>query len=344
MERINRILLGGVFLLLLLLFFFFIFQKVKSNSSTVKVESPGLTFSGLLSKLDFYRKKEIKIDGYHYKHLVLFGQNPFIIARQLAEGLNKLNIKFEEMTYLRTYYFRLLRPYGKFSVIVVKKYWRTPVLALLIDDVGDKWRLLKKLVVLKEPLSLAIFPFEVFSRRSAVFLRKYGFQLLLHLPLEPLHYRDPRVIKGLIYTRMSVNDMRKIINRALENLGNISGVNNHIGSKFTSDPIAMEKLLTILREKSLFFVDSFTISKSVGWRVAFKMSVPTAKRDVFIDNSLDTNKIEKMWNEAVKKAVRYGKVLVIGHLHPQTIKVILKELPLLKSKGVLPVYVSDLLF
>ncbi len=348
MGQASKIIRGGVLILLLLVFLLFLVlggyrEKSGNRSSRVGEKQTNVSLESFLSSLPVRERREVKLEGYPYKHLVLKVDSPLAVSRELSDYLSD-RFRYWKSVFRRTYYFRLEKPVSGYSAIVVGKYFGKPVLGLLIDDVGNKWRLLKKIAAEVEPVSFAIFPFEVFSRRSSRLLRERNFQLLLHLPMEPMHYRDPRMIRGMIVTSMSSREIGNVIGKAIDNLGRVVGVNNHIGSKFTSDPDAMRKLLRVLADRKMFFIDSYTVAGSVGWKEAFKMGVPTAKRDVFIDNSLDVGYIEKMWNRAVEKALSRGRVLVIGHLHPQTVKVVMEELERLKDRGIEPVFVSDLLF
>lgn len=344
----NKWIIGLFFFSLVLLigalFLFLGSLREKSDIEREKVTSPLLSLSYIVRSVE--PVKFFSVTHYGESHLILEVEDPLQKKNLLEKIFYQKKLDFTEKKFYRTVYFSLK---GKLQsdlphVIVIRKFFSHPEFALLIDDVGYKWKLLQKFRGKKMKISFAIFPFEIFSRKSADFLKSNGYQVLLHLPMEPFNYRDPRMIKGMLLTSMSREEIESIVEKATRHLGGVVGLNNHIGSKFTSDADAMKTLIDVLKEKNLFFIDSMTSPKSVGWKIAFKGGVPTARREVFIDNSLKVESIEKQWEKAEKLAIKRGEVLVIGHLHPQTVKVVLKKYPELEKKGITPVFVSDLLY
>ena len=61
------------------------------------------------------------------------------------------------------------------------------------------------------------------------------------------------------------------------------GVNNHQGSRATSDVALMQALMPVLRERGLFFIDSRTEAKTVAYDIAKRDGVRAASRKVFLD-------------------------------------------------------------
>jgi len=67
------------------------------------------------------------------------------------------------------------------------------------------------------------------------------------------------------------------------------GANNHEGSKATADMRTMNAVVGLLAKDGRYFIDSKTIGTSVAESVAPTHGVPTAARDVFLDNKADTD-------------------------------------------------------
>ena len=108
----------------------------------------------------------------------------------------------------------------------------------------------------------------------------------------------------LLYTSEQVQQLTR---KAVDSLPGIEGVNNHQGSKATSNEATMKAVLKVLKQQGLFFVDSSTYSKSIGDQVARSMGVPTAHNNIFLDNSSDEDDIiAKIW-QAVEMADRNGR-------------------------------------
>ena len=80
----------------------------------------------------------------------------------------------------------------------------------------------------------------------------------------------------------------------------------------------MKAVLKVLKQQGLFFVDSSTYSKSIGDQVARSMGVPTARNNIFLDNSSDEDDIiAKIW-QAVEMADRNGSAIAICNARPHT--------------------------
>jgi len=67
----------------------------------------------------------------------------------------------------------------------------------------------------------------------------------------------------------------------------ISGVNNHMGSKFMTDEKKLTLVFNKLKSKKLFFVDSRTSYDTKTFVIANKVGLPVASRKIFLDNNRD---------------------------------------------------------
>lgn len=97
-----------------------------------------------------------------------------------------------------------------------------------------------------------------------------------------------------------------------------------------------------LKRRNLFFVDSLTSPKSVAYRVAKTYRVPTAKNQIFLDNSKNINDIKKQIRLLARIATRRGATIGIGHAHPTTTRAIHESLPMLQERGIQLVFASQL--
>ncbi len=204
-------------------------------------------------------------------------------------------------------------------------------MAIIIDDLGYSNSLNEKLLKIEEPITLAILPFLEGTESALNYFRGVdNFEIILHMPLEPIS--GDQVEENMIMTTHSQIEMKTIFNSALGEMGSdVIGINNHKGSKFTSDEEKMRKFLELVKGNDLFFVDSFTINTSVGYPLAKEMGIPTAKRDIFLDYVDDIEEIRERLYEARDVAISRGSVVVIGHHKENTISVLKEELPKMKD-------------
>jgi polysaccharide deacetylase 2 family uncharacterized protein YibQ len=168
-----------------------------------------------------------------------------------------------------------------------KKIPRVPVvikgkIAIVIDDWGYNLNNLHTLGQTKYPLTISILPNLNYSHTVADELHKQGFEIILHLPMEP--HEKYRLEQNTIMTSMDESTITKIINRDLASVEHAVGVSNHMGSRATEDPRTMGIIFKELKRRHLYFLDSFVSGESICFDLAHKMHLGFAKRDVFLDN------------------------------------------------------------
>jgi hypothetical protein len=110
------------------------------------------------------------------------------------------------------------------------------------------------------------------------------------------------------------------------------GISNHMGSRFTADPQAMRTLLTLVRARNLFFLDSVTAPKSVAYDLALEMGVKAERRTVFLDNDQNQEKIAAQLDLLVQLAEKHGRAVGIGHPYPATVEALRKYQSQLRSR------------
>ncbi len=216
--------------------------------------------------------------------------------------------------------------------------------ALVIDDLGENYRVFKELEGLEVSITYAILPFRTHSVKIADEIHANGSgEIILHLPLEPWNSGNHAINRGTLLTNMDRPHLLEQIERNLGAVPHLSGVSSHMGSKFTEDSEKMSWLLEALEEKGLYFLDSRTSRKTVAYSLAGKMMLKAAQRDLFLDNSRDQGSIEMQLRKILPLAKKKGgSLVVIGHPHPHTISALKKYLPLLRQQGVTFVPLSEL--
>ncbi len=117
-------------------------------------------------------------------------------------------------------------------------------------------------------------------------------------------------------------------------------LNNHTGSKFTSNLPSMENFMRAMKKHNLYFLDSRTTAKSKAPIAAKKYGVKYLVRNVFLDNKSDFDYIQGQLKQALRIAKKEGHAIAIGHPHKMTLKVLKESKYLLKDFDV--VYIDKL--
>lgn len=228
---------------------------------------------------------------------------------------------------------------GKKAVKVKKLYH--PKVAVVMDDFGYNTNSLDGLFRIKRPITLSILPNLRYSREIAVSAKSKGYEVILHLPLEP-HRKDVREEVDTINSRMDEKEVLARLESGIESVPGLKGVSNHMGSKSTEEKPLMTIIFSDLNKKKLYFLDSLTSKRSVCREVARKTGLRYAKRSIFLDNSNAEDYIRKQILEMRRLAFKNGRAIAICHDRINTVKVLGEMMPELASEGIDFVYLSEL--
>jgi uncharacterized protein len=211
----------------------------------------------------------------------------------------------------------------------------TSAIAIVIDDLGNSTERLERLFDIKEPLTLSFLSYARQLPESTQKARARGYELLVHVPMEPLNGDVDPGMKAML-TSMDHATMRTSIDWHLSQFTDYVGFNNHMGSKFTADPAGMEIVIDAARERGLLFLDSRTTERTLGKALADQAGVPVIERDIFLDNVIEEEAILKQLEKAAAIARTRGTAVVIGHPHPETIQALKRWLAKLDDIEIVP--------
>jgi len=237
--------------------------------------------------------------------------------------------------------------YGKtvLNSLVLNIYPEKGLIAIIVDDLGYT-KNIQPFLELDIPLTYAIIPDLPYSSFLAAELDASGLPYILHMPMEPVGYPAPGKNPGelALFVGMDEQEIKKNIDKALVSVEGARGMNNHMGSRFTSDSRSMKLLMKILKEKNMFFVDSATSKSSIGYRTALEFGVPTVKNNFYLDNQDDFGYISGRVKKLMEQAAGRRKTIAICHMtRKNTARAIKIYLPQFKARGLRFVPVKDIL-
>jgi hypothetical protein len=155
---------------------------------------------------------------------------------------------------------------------------------------------------------------------------------MIHMPMEPVEYPQVDPGPGTLLTSMSPDELIDQLDQNLDTLPGAKGVNNHMGSRMTSESSQMYQIFSVLKKRGLYFIDSRTTAESLCEPSARLFQIPFAQRDVFIDHLLEPDFIRKQIKELIRIAKKNGEAVGIMHPHSMTIKVLQEMMPELKKQ------------
>ncbi len=214
-------------------------------------------------------------------------------------------------------------------------------IAVIIDDIGFDLRIVEELAGIKAPIAFAVLPLTPHAAEAAERLHSAGKEILLHLPMEPRSYPADKPGKGALFTDMTDETIRKKIAEDLAAVPHVSGVNNHMGSRFMEDETRLAIMMQELAKRGLFFVDSRTTPASRGREAAAKAGVRFAARAMFIDHTRGYKAaLENLTHLPQLGRTGTEPLLMIGHPHPETVRALREALAVWQNEGVQAIPVS----
>lgn len=211
-------------------------------------------------------------------------------------------------------------------------------IALIIDDLGYG-ESVDTAMRIDPNVSFAILPNSNRARLVAERLHRRGFEILCHLPMEPM---DASANPGdnAVLTSMSNAQIASTTRDSVAAVPYARGVNNHMGSRATADRRVMSTVIGALPQ-GFYFVDSRTGEQSVAADVARSMKVKTATRHVFLDSDRSERAVRHQVRALADIALQRGVAVGIGHPYDVTLRVLLEEAPALRAKGIRFVRASE---
>ena len=207
-----------------------------------------------------------------------------------------------------------------------------PRIAIIIDDIGYDRKMPLELYKLDPGITFSVLPFSPFGRSISQKLTAKGAQLMLHLPMEPVEYPEINPGPGALLSSMTPDKLLDQLRKNLKDVPGVVGVNNHMGSKLTTQSDKINQIFTVLKKEGLFFIDSRTSPESKGKTSARLLKLKFAQRDVFLDNVQDVTYITGQLQSLIRIARKHGTAIGIGHPYKATLQTLEIELPKLKGK------------
>lgn len=205
------------------------------------------------------------------------------------------------------------------------------VISIILDDMGGQLDAARRVLQLPGPVACAFLPSATYTHQLAQEAYLHNKEVLLHLPMQTMKMRP--LDAGGLTLDMSEAQFLQVLREDIANVPHVSGINNHMGSLLTQHPGHMTWLMQeMARQQALFFIDSRTTHSSVAYDIAQENNIPSAKRDVFLDDERDVVLIEEQFDRLLDLARKNGHAIAIGHPYPETLAVLEKRLRRLGEK------------
>jgi polysaccharide deacetylase 2 family uncharacterized protein YibQ len=193
----------------------------------------------------------------------------------------------------------------------------TASVAIVIDDLGPDTTHTDRAVALPSAITLSFLPYADATPWLAAGAERRGHEVLVHEPMQATGGENPGPQE--LRTDLAPAQIRSLLAAALNRVPGAIGINNHMGSAFTADGNALIPVAEELAARHLLFFDSRTTADTKVVGVAHAFGVASAGRDVFLDDEVTANGVDRQIIELEAKARRQGVAIAIGHPHDVTL-------------------------
>ncbi|ACV62046.1 protein of unknown function DUF610 YibQ [Desulfofarcimen acetoxidans DSM 771] len=218
--------------------------------------------------------------------------------------------------------------------------------AIVIDDFGQSNREgVMEMLSINRPLTFAVMPNLENSVKDAAMAKEKGFEIIVHLPMQPISGKSRWMGPGGITFDMGVEQIRQRVLQDFDQVPFAVGFNNHMGSLITSKEKLMSPILEVAKEKGFFVLDSRTTEDSKVVSISKSLGIPCAKRDVFLDEVKNYEHMKKQLKVLSTIALTKGTAIGIGHVGQGDKKMALaisEMIPVMEEQGIEFVYLSKL--
>ncbi|MHA1539667.1 MAG: divergent polysaccharide deacetylase family protein [Alphaproteobacteria bacterium] len=192
-------------------------------------------------------------------------------------------------------------------------------IAIVIDDVGLSRKRTEEAIALPNEINLSFLPYGSNVEELVNQAFEEGHEIWVHIPMESrLDTVDSG--RGTLAVNLPPYEIHHRLDWNLSQFGHYVGINNHMGSLFTTHTDGMRLVMGELKKRHLLFLDSRTTTETVGAREALRAGVPHTSRNIFLDNLDDLAAIQEQLIKTENYAIKHGVAIAIGHPRKNTLE------------------------
>lgn len=223
-------------------------------------------------------------------------------------------------------------------------YEKITKLSIIIDDFGNfSGEKLHEYLALDKNIIFSILPELAYSQEVMQKAYNQGRETIIHMPMEPTSYPQNDPGKNAIFVNLSEKEIKKRVKKYIKNLPLCIGANNHMGSLAMQYKNVLIPVMNILKKNGLFFLDSKTTLKTVGYELAREMDIPTYMIDFFLDTGTFPDRALAKTNRLLELAKTQSEIIVISHCITKSLEELKQILRNIEDKNFKLVPISEII-
>jgi len=219
-------------------------------------------------------------------------------------------------------------------------------MALVLYGIGDEPGRADSIFALRAPFAVALVPGSKGSNAIFHAAHERSREVILHLPLEPIHYPQLDPGPGTILVTMKPAKIASTLRHYLDQAEPVAAVANHMGSLATQDMTVMTTIYRELRRDHLPFLHMNPAAGAVCKSLASEEGVTYDEPDMVLDGETrgdDTKALDRAWKTTLDEARRRGHLVVMLRATPLTLRWLPRALDAKHLDGVAVVPLASLI-
>jgi polysaccharide deacetylase 2 family uncharacterized protein YibQ len=107
-----------------------------------------------------------------------------------------------------------------------------------------------------------------------------------------------------------------------------------MGSGISARRESIHAVVGVVAENNLYYLDSRTSADTLGLAEARSQGVASAERQVFLDSDRSPAAIRAQFERLLGLARHRGAAIAIAHPHPETLAILVQEIPKAQAAGI----------
>jgi polysaccharide deacetylase 2 family uncharacterized protein YibQ len=195
-----------------------------------------------------------------------------------------------------------------------------PKIAVLVSDVGLSSAITALALQLPPKVTIGVSPYASDLDILAKKLLEAQHELMINIPLEPIHYPEDDAGPYALLTTLDHADNLERLKYLVGKLPAIVGVYTMNGEKFTNNATAITPIIKFLNEHNIIYAYAGLKNNVAISQVANAEKFNLVITDYTIDETITDEFIASQLAKAISKAKKDGFATIVCHPYPMSIK------------------------
>ncbi|MFP6757962.1 MAG: divergent polysaccharide deacetylase family protein [Alphaproteobacteria bacterium] len=207
-----------------------------------------------------------------------------------------------------------------------------PQVALVIGDLGLNRAQTHQALQLPGSVTLAFSPYADGLQEWVRQARAAGHEVLLEMPMEPPNYPADDPGPRALLTSLGPTQNLDRLDWLLSRFQGYVGVIENMGGRFSTSPLHIEPVLTVLKRRGLMYISRRRNLDSLSREIATDIDLLSVGIDIEVDIDPSTREIDQRLSATENRARRTGAAIAGARPYPATFEAVRAWMEELESR------------